>query len=90
MGGIFAYLYIFKNIVCILTLDFIFFLFCFVLFFCVRFQGATKQAFVVNAIRLALEYCQLFTPHHATKVVEVVTKYRTNMGITFSSSSLEE
>jgi hypothetical protein len=87
MGGIFAYLYIFKNIICILTLEFFF---CFFCFFCVRFQGATKEAFVVNAIRLALEYCQLFTPHHATKVVEVVTKYGTNMGITFSSSSLEE
>jgi len=87
MGGIFVYLYIFKNIVCILTLEFIF---CFFYFFCVRFQGATKEAFVVNAIRLALEYCRLFTPHHATKFVEVVTKYHTNMGIIFSSSSLEE
>ncbi len=91
MGGIFAYLYFIFNIVCILTLEsnFIFIF----LFFCVRFQGTTKEAFVADAIRLTLEHCQLFTPHHVAKVVEVVevvTKYRTNMGITFSSSSLEE
>jgi len=32
-----------------------------------------------------LERHQLFAHHHATKVVEVVAKYYTNMGIPFSS-----
>jgi hypothetical protein len=40
---------------------------------------------VANAIRLALEHHQLFSHHHATKAVEAATKYRTNMGIPFSS-----
>jgi hypothetical protein len=60
------------------------------LFFCVKLQGTTKEAFVANVIQLALEHHQLFTHHHATKVVEVVAKYYTNMGIPSSSSSLEE
>jgi hypothetical protein len=60
------------------------------LFSCVRLQGTTKEAFVANAIRLALEHCQLFTHHHATKAIEVIAKYRTNMGIPFSLSSSEE
>jgi hypothetical protein len=60
------------------------------LFSCVRLWGTTKEAFVANAIQLALEHCQLFIHHHATKVIEVVTKYHTNMGIPFSSSSEEE
>jgi hypothetical protein len=60
------------------------------LFSCVRLQGTTKEAFVANAIRLELEHRQLFIHHHATKAVEAATKYRTNMGIPFSSSFLEE
>jgi hypothetical protein len=68
----------FFNIVWILTLESNF-------IFCVRFQGTTKEAFVVDAMRLALEHCKLFIPHHAAKVI---TKYLTSMGITFSSSSL--
>ncbi len=53
------------------------------MFFCVRLQGTSKEVFVEDAIRLALEHCQLFTHHHATKVVEATIKYRTNMGITY-------
>jgi hypothetical protein len=83
-GDIFPYLYIFfVYIVCILTLESN-------LFFCVRFQGTTKEAFVEDAIQLAFEHCQLLTHHHATKVVEFAAKYRTNMGIFSSSSSKEE
>jgi hypothetical protein len=76
----------FLNIVCILTLE------CnlFILFSCVRFRSTTKEAFVANAIRLALEHCQLFTHHHAAKAVKVVANYRTNMGIPSSSSSSKE
>jgi hypothetical protein len=37
-----------------------------------------------------LEHRQLFTHHHASKVVEVAAKYRTNMGIPSSSSSSKE
>jgi hypothetical protein len=59
------------------------------LFSCVRFRGTTKEAFVANAIRLALEHHQLFIHHHAVKAIEAA-KYCTNMGIPFSSSSLEE
>jgi len=66
----------FFNIVCILTLEFN-------LFLCVRFRGTTKEAFVVYAIKLALDHCHLFTHHHATKVVEATTKNHTNMGITY-------
>jgi hypothetical protein len=51
------------------------------LFFCVRLWGTTKEGFVVDAIRLAFKHRQLFTHHHATKVVEVTAKYRTNMGM---------
>jgi hypothetical protein len=57
------------------------------LFFCVKFQGTTKEAFVIDAIRLALEHRQLFTHHHATKAIEIVTQHRTNMRIVSSSSS---
>jgi hypothetical protein len=60
------------------------------LFSCVRLRGTTKEVFVANAIQLALEHRQLFTHHHATKAVEAATKYRTNMGIPFSSSSSKE
>jgi hypothetical protein len=60
------------------------------LFFYVKFQGTTKEAFVVDAIRLMFEHCQLFTHHHATKVIEVVAKYRTNMGIAFNLFSSKE
>jgi len=60
------------------------------LFFCVRVQGTTKDVFVANVIQLALEHCQLFTHHHATKVIEVAAKYCTNMGIPCSSSFSEE
>jgi hypothetical protein len=59
-------------------------------FFCVRLQGTTKEAFVANAIQLAFEHYQQFIHHHVAKVVEATTKYRTNMGITFSSSSEED
>jgi hypothetical protein len=59
-------------------------------FFGVRLQGTTKEAFVANAIQLALEHHQLFTHHHATKAIEVATKYHTNMDITSNSFSLEE
>jgi hypothetical protein len=55
----------------------------------VRLQGTTKEAFVTDAIQLALEHHQLFTHQYATKVVETTTKYRTNMGIASSSSSSE-
>jgi hypothetical protein len=67
----------FKNIVCILTLE------CnlFFLFSCVRLRSTTKEVFFANAIRLVLEHRQLFTYHHAAKVVEATTKYHTNMGI---------
>jgi hypothetical protein len=60
------------------------------LFSCVRLQGTTKEAFVANAIQLALEHHQQFTHYHATKVVDVVTKYRISMGIPFNSSSSKE
>jgi hypothetical protein len=60
------------------------------MFFCVKLWGPTKEAFVTYAISLALEHYQLFTHHHAIKVVEATTKYCTNMGIAFSSSSEEE
>jgi hypothetical protein len=62
----------------------------FFLFSYARLQGTTKEAFVTNAIRLALERRQLFTHHHVVKVIEVATKYCTNMGIPSSSSSSEE
>jgi hypothetical protein len=62
----------------------------FCLFSYVRLQGTTKEAFVANVIQLALEHHQLFTHHHATKVVKVAAKYRTNMGIPSNSSSSEE
>jgi hypothetical protein len=45
------------------------------LFSCVRFRGTTKEAFVANAIWLALEHHQLFTHLHVTKVIEATTKY---------------
>ncbi len=73
MGNIFLYLHLFFNIVYILTLESF-------LFFYVRLQGTTKEAFVVDAIQLTLEHCQLFT-HQTTKVVEATTKYCTNMGL---------
>jgi hypothetical protein len=60
------------------------------LFSCVRLCGTTKEVFVANAIRLALEHHQLFFDHHATKAIEVVAKYCTSMGIPFSSSSSKE
>jgi hypothetical protein len=85
MGGIFSYLYsFFVNIVCILTLESNFY------FFRVRFRGTTKEAFVTYAIKLVLEDCQLFSHHHATKVIKIITKYHTIMGIPSNSSSLEE
>jgi len=59
------------------------------LLFCLRFGGTTKEAFVANAIQIVLKHPQLFF-HHATKVIKVATKYCTNMGIVFSSSSLKE
>jgi hypothetical protein len=66
------------------------FLFLFLFIFCVRLRGTTKEAFVANAIQFTLEHHQLFTQHHAVKAIEATTKYHTNMGITSSSSSLEE
>jgi hypothetical protein len=48
-----------------------------------------KEAFVANAIQLALEYHFLFTHHDVAKVVEITTKYCTSMGIISSSSSEE-
>jgi hypothetical protein len=78
-------IYIFKNIVCILTLE------CTLFFFsCVRFWGTTKEAFVANAIELALEHRQLFTHHHLAKAIEAAAKYCISMGIPSSSSSSEE
>jgi hypothetical protein len=44
-------IYIFYNIVCILTWESFF-----CLFSCVRLQGTTNEAFVANAIRLAIEH----------------------------------
>jgi hypothetical protein len=82
MGGMFPYIYIY-NIVCNLTLESN-------LFFCVRLWGTTKEAFVANAIQLVLKHCQLFTHHHATKAIEVTTKYCTYMGIPSNSFSEEE
>jgi threonine synthase len=49
-----------------------------------------KEAFVIDAIQLALEHHKLFIHHHAAKVVKAVAKYHTNMGIPSNSSSLEE
>jgi hypothetical protein len=43
------FIYLFIYIVCILTLESN-------LFFCVRFRGTTKEAFVEDAIQLALGY----------------------------------
>jgi hypothetical protein len=60
------------------------------LFICVRLRAVTKEAFVANAIRLVFEHCQLFTHHHVAKVIEAIAKYRTDMGIPFSSLSSEE
>jgi hypothetical protein len=60
------------------------------LFCCVKFRGTTKEAFVANAIRFALEHRQLFIHQHVTKVLEAVTKYCTNMGIPSSSSYSEK
>jgi len=60
------------------------------LFSYVELQNTTKEAFVANVIRLALEHHQLFTHHHAGKTVEAAAKYHTNMGIPSSSSSSEE
>jgi hypothetical protein len=60
------------------------------LFSYVRLWGTTNEAFVANAIQLTLEHYQLFIHHHVAKVIEVVPKYCTNMGIPFNSSSLEE
>jgi hypothetical protein len=59
------------------------------LFSCVRLRGTTKEVFVANAIRLALEHHQLFTHHHAAKAIKAA-KYCTNMAIPSSSSSLDE
>jgi hypothetical protein len=53
-------------------------------------QDTTKEAFVANAIRLALEHHQLFIHHHAAKATKVAAKYCTSMGIPSSSSSKEE
>jgi hypothetical protein len=47
------------------------------------------EAFVANAIRLALEHCQIFIHHHATKAIEAATKYYSNISIV-SNSSLKE
>ncbi len=79
-------IYFLKTIICILTLECNFILF----FSCVKLWGTTKEAFVANAIRFAFKCYQLFTHHHATKVIEVATKYHTSMGIPSSSSSLKE
>ncbi len=51
------------------------------------FKAQQREAFIVNAIQLALEHCQLFIHHHVPKVVKVAVKYCTNMGIASSSSS---
>jgi hypothetical protein len=61
----------------------------FFIFFYVSFQSTTKEAFVANAIRLALEHHEIFIHHHATKAIEAAAKYYTNMGID-SSSYLEK
>jgi hypothetical protein len=58
-------IYIYLNIVCILTWESNLFF----LFSCVRFQGTTKDALVANVIQLVLEHCLLFTHHHVAKVV---------------------
>jgi hypothetical protein len=79
----------FEIIHCIFKLHFILTLFtcfnwnliCFT-FFCARLWGTTKEA-MVDAIWFVLMICHLFIHHHATN-------YCTNMGITFSSSSLNE
>jgi hypothetical protein len=84
MGSLFPYIYI--CIICILRLESNLFF----LFFCVTLWGTTKEAFVVDAIWLALEHCQLFIHHHVAKIIETITKYCTNMGISSNSSSLEE
>jgi hypothetical protein len=52
-------------------------------------QNTTKKAFVTNVIPFAFQYQQLFTHHHATKVVKVVTTYGKNMSI-FYYHSLSE
>jgi hypothetical protein len=55
-------IYIFKNIVCILTLEYN-------LFSCVKLWGTTNEAFVANVIQLACEHRQLFIHHHVAKTI---------------------
>jgi len=86
MGGIFPYFLYKKNIICILIWEFNLFFY----FLMLGFEAQQRRLFVVNAIRLVLEHFQLFTYHHAAKVVKVVANYRTNMGIPSSSSSSDE
>jgi hypothetical protein len=86
MGDIFPYIYIYIYILHCLHFNIGIF---FELFF-VRLQGTTNEAFVVDAIWLVLEHCQLFTHHHATKVIKAIAKYCTNMGIVSNSLSKED
>jgi hypothetical protein len=58
--------------------------------FGVRLWGAIKEAFIVDAIQLALKHHQLFTLHHAIKAIVVVANYHTTMGIASSSSSSDD
>ncbi len=74
IGDIFPYIYILHCLHINIGIYLFIYLF-------VKLQGTTKEAFVVDAIRLVLEHCQLFTHHHAIKVIEVIPKYHTNMGI---------
>jgi hypothetical protein len=57
--------------------------------FCVKFRNATNEAFVTDVIWLTFKQCKLFI-HHVIKVAIITTKNCTNMGIAFSSSSLDE
>jgi hypothetical protein len=55
-------------------------------FFALVFKAQQiKEAFVANAIQLALEHRQIFIHHHATKTIEATIKYCTNMCIASSS-----
>jgi len=44
---------------------------------------------VANVVWLAIQHQQLFTHHHATKVIKIVTNHQKNVGI-FYDSSLNE
>jgi hypothetical protein len=54
------------------------------MFLVIKLQDTTKEAFVVNAVKLTLQHQQFFTQHHMAKVVEVVATYWKNIFYDFS------